>query len=107
MTSKQSAANEKYGPDLEGQPCPVCRVGKLRRGTSTSTLERGGPRDPSGSTSSVVIVVKEVPGWVCDTCGESYHEAGVTDRLFELAESAIQRGAEVEVLRYSAEVQHA
>lgn len=88
MTSERK---NKMADTLEGAVCPVCHVGQLEEGRSTSTLERAG----------AVVVVKDVPGWVCTRCGESYHEEDTTQRLLSRADAAFKRGAEVEVLRWS------
>jgi hypothetical protein len=56
------------------------------------TLERG----------PATVVVKEVPALVCDVCGEAYLDEAVTKQLFREADTAIARGAEVEVRRYVA-----
>lgn len=77
--------------NLEGAPCPICNVSTLRQGLHVSTFEKDG----------AVVVIKQVPGWVCDSCGESYDNEGTAERVLHLARSAFERGAEVEVLRYS------
>jgi hypothetical protein len=39
---------------------------------------------------------------VCDTCGEYYLEEPVAQKLYDQAEEAAKRRAEVEILRYAA-----
>ena len=78
--------------DLENAACPVCNVGRLRQGTRTLTLER----------DDAIVVIKEVPGWVCGSCGEGYSSEETTDHVLKVANSAFDRGAEVEVLGYQA-----
>lgn len=87
MTSKPK--NET--PDLDGATCYVCRTGHLSTGTYTNTFEKNGS----------VVVVKDIPGWVCDSCGEGYADAATTKRVLRLANNAFERGVEVEVLRFS------
>lgn len=72
--------------------CAFCRSGRLVRGHTTMTLERGG----------ATVVVKQVPALVCEACGEAYLEEDVLERLFRGADEAVCRGAEVEVRRYVA-----
>lgn len=56
------------------------------------TLERG----------STTGIIRNVPAEVCENCGEYYVDEDVTRRVLENAEAAVQRGVEVEVLRYAA-----
>lgn len=72
--------------------CVVCRRGVMAPGESSILIERG----------STTVVVKAIPAEVCGDCGEAVFSESVSDRLFELAEQAIARGAEVEILRYAA-----
>ncbi len=72
--------------------CHLCKHGETRPGETTVVLERG----------ESVIVVRGVPAEVCDTCEEAYVSAEVSEAVFRLAESAVERGVEVEVLRYAA-----
>lgn len=62
--------------------CVFCPFGETRPGTSSITLEREG----------TIIVVQEVPGEVCDTCGEAYYSDETTDELLKQAEQAYQDG---------------
>jgi hypothetical protein len=50
-----------------------------------------------------VVVVKQVPAEVCDTCGESFLHAEATDVVSALLEKALASSAEVSVMTYSAE----
>lgn len=72
--------------------CSICRTGVLRPGTTTVVLERG----------VSTIVLKAVPALVCDNCGEYYLESKAASRVLALAEQAVQRGSEVEVLHFAA-----
>jgi len=72
--------------------CLICRVGETKKGTATVTLERG----------ESTIIVREVPADVCTNCGEYYLDDETARKVYELAESAVQRGAEVEILRFAA-----
>ena len=72
--------------------CVLCRSGETRPGTVTVTLERG----------KTVVVVRDVPAEVCGNCGEYYLDSPVAQRVYEHAEAAVDRNAEVEILRYAA-----
>ena len=72
--------------------CVLCKNGTTRRGTVTVTLERG----------KTVVVVRDVPADVCDNCGEYYLDSSVAQEVYQRAEAAVARNAEVEILRYAA-----
>jgi len=72
--------------------CVLCKTGETQPGTVTVTLER----------NQTVVVIKDVPADVCQNCGEYYLSQAVTGRIYGQAEDAVQRNAEVEVLRYAA-----
>lgn len=72
--------------------CVICKHGRTGPGHATVTLDRG----------STTVVVRHVPAAVCDTCGEYYLSSDVASVVSSLAEDAVRRGAEVEVLRYVA-----
>ncbi len=70
--------------DLDGTPCLNCPEGEYEAGTVTRILESeagGGP---------TVLVVKEVPALVCDTCGDAAFSEKVSERLEELVTEAAQ-----------------
>ncbi|MCP6762056.1 MAG: type II toxin-antitoxin system MqsA family antitoxin [Fischerella sp. CENA71] len=58
----------------------------------TVTLER----------DNTIIILKGVPAEVCDNCGEYYLNSSVTEQILKRAEDAVNKGAEVEILRYAA-----
>jgi YgiT-type zinc finger domain-containing protein len=72
--------------------CVICKHGETKPGLVTVTLER----DES------IIVLKKVPAEICDNCGEYYLSDVVTKQVLEKAESAINNGAELEIIRYAA-----
>jgi len=72
--------------------CVICRHGSTQPGTVTVTLERG----------ATVIVIKDVPAEVCSQCGEYYLDEKTSGQVMMMAEQAVQRHAEVEILRYAA-----
>jgi YgiT-type zinc finger domain-containing protein len=72
--------------------CILCRSGETCPGKVTVTLER----------QATLVVIKDVPAAVCENCGEYYLSEPVAQRLYRQAEDAVERNAEVEILRYAA-----
>ncbi|MCL5942632.1 MAG: type II toxin-antitoxin system MqsA family antitoxin [Actinobacteria bacterium] len=72
--------------------CTICKTGQTGPGKVTVTLQRG----------ESVVVIKDVPADVCDDCGEYYLSEAVAERIYALADEAVARHAEVEVVRYAA-----
>jgi YgiT-type zinc finger domain-containing protein len=72
--------------------CVLCRSGETQPGRVSVTLERG----------DSVVVVKDVPAEICRQCGEYYLDEGTTAKVMAMAEDAVKRHAEVEILRYAA-----
>jgi YgiT-type zinc finger domain-containing protein len=72
--------------------CVICRHGETRPGTADVTLQR----------NTSVIVVWAVPADICENCQEYFLSDEVSERVLSQAESAVQRGAEVEIVRYAA-----
>jgi YgiT-type zinc finger domain-containing protein len=72
--------------------CPICRNGETAPGTTTVVLER------SGTT----LVFKGVPAEVCEECGEEYLSEETNRNLLRKAEDAVERGVDLELLRYAA-----
>lgn len=72
--------------------CPLCHQGVLSPGAADHVL----------SLDGTTLVVKDVPANICDTCGEPYFDAAVTQRLLDLARSAADEGVVVDVRRFMA-----
>jgi len=72
--------------------CFLCRQGETHEGIVTVTLQRG----------ETTVVVKGVPAQVCENCGEYYLSEDAAGNVLGLAEDAVRKGAEVEILRYAA-----
>ena len=72
--------------------CLICKHGETIDGTATVPLTRG----------ETAVIIKDVPAEICGTCGEYYLSENVAKRVFGLAEAAVGRHAEVEILRYAA-----
>jgi len=72
--------------------CVICKHGKTKQGLVSVTLER----------DDCLMVLKRVPADICESCGEYYLSESVTEYVLNRAEGAVNKGAEVEILRYSA-----
>ncbi|MEI1377696.1 type II toxin-antitoxin system MqsA family antitoxin [Nostoc sp. UHCC 0926] len=72
--------------------CVICQHGETKPGLVTVTLER----------DECIIVLKKVPAEICDNCGEYYLSDAVTEQVLEKAESAVNNGAELEIIKYAA-----
>ena len=70
--------------------CTLCKTGELEPGTATVTLERNG----------AVVVFRLVPARVCQNCGDYQLSMDVAEQLYQRAEAAIAKGAEVEINRW-------
>jgi len=54
---------------------------------------------------SVLLIIKGVPGDVCENCGEYYLSESITERVLSIGEEAVAKGAGVEIVRYAALVE--
>ena len=72
--------------------CTFCRQGKTSPGNVTVTLSR----------QDTVVVIRNVPAEVCENCNEYYLSEKATEKVLLRAEEAVEKGAEVEILRYAA-----
>ena len=72
--------------------CVICKIGETKTGTTTNLLER----------NNTTLVIKHVPADVCQNCGEGYLDEDTTDRLLQLAESAVKSGVQVDIRQYLA-----
>jgi len=72
--------------------CVMCKQGETQPGKASVTLQRG----------ETTVIVKEVPADVCENCGEYYLSDAITERILAMAEEAVRKGAEVEILRFAA-----
>ncbi|MGC8907537.1 MAG: type II toxin-antitoxin system MqsA family antitoxin [Desulfomonilaceae bacterium] len=72
--------------------CVICKHGVLRSGKTTVVLQR----------ASTSVIIKEVPAEICDNCGEYYLDSDIAANVLQLAENAVQRKSEVEIVRFAA-----
>jgi YgiT-type zinc finger domain-containing protein len=72
--------------------CVICKTGETKPGMVTVTLLRG----------ETTVLIKGTPAEVCEDCGEYYLDEVVARKVYAQADEAVQRRAEVEILRYAA-----
>ncbi len=72
--------------------CVICKHGTTRSSLVTVTLER----------DNCIVILKQVPADICQNCGEYYLSESVTAEVLQKAEDAVNKGAEVEIIRYVA-----
>ncbi|MBW3665739.1 MAG: type II toxin-antitoxin system MqsA family antitoxin [Actinobacteria bacterium] len=70
--------------------CPICGQGQLEDGTTTFAADIDG----------AVVVVRAVPGKICDVCGEAFIDEHVSDELETIVEDARGTGTESLVRHY-------
>ncbi len=70
--------------------CVICKIGEIRQGKATVTLERDG----------TTLVIKGVPASVCDNCGEEYVDEETADRLLKTAAEAVRAKVQVDIREY-------
>ena len=72
--------------------CVICKHSETEAGFTTVVLTRG------GST----IIIKNVPAEICKNCGEYYLSSEMTKNIFKIANEAVKKGAEIEIIKYAA-----
>ncbi|MGL4331640.1 MAG: type II toxin-antitoxin system MqsA family antitoxin [Bacteroidales bacterium] len=72
--------------------CVICRHGETEEGLVTVTVTK----------ESTVVIIKLVPAQVCINCGEYYLSETVALRVYQIAEEAVRKGLEIEILKYAA-----
>ena len=87
-----TSSGQRLQDKAASMTCRVCRLGETGRGLATVTLERDG----------TVILVRGVPASICEDCAEYYLDSKVATQAYALAEDAVRRRAEVEIVRYAA-----
>lgn len=76
----------------ESMKCFACKTGKTEPGHTTVSLDRG----------EAVVAVKHVPVDICAQCGAPYFALDVSQRVSDTADKAVDRGAELAVVKYAA-----
>ena len=72
--------------------CPICKNGITSQGFTTLTIEK--------ETSTIVI--KKVPADICDNCGEAYVSEEIAKKVYDLVETEVKKGIEIEILNFAA-----
>jgi YgiT-type zinc finger domain-containing protein len=72
--------------------CVICRSGETNPGKTTFTVNRDGH----------TFVLRDVPGNICEQCGEGYFDEAVTEKAYDQVEQASRSGVDVAVLTYQA-----
>jgi YgiT-type zinc finger domain-containing protein len=72
--------------------CVICKHCETYPDNVTVTLQRG----------ESTIIFKNVPAKVRENCGEYYLSDEITGQLIARTEEALQHGAEVEIVRFTA-----
>lgn len=67
--------------------CPMCS-GKVEPGTTTFTVD----------LKTGVVIVRNVPAFVCTQCGEDWIDNPVSIELENIAERAKRQGAQLEMV---------
>ena len=71
--------------------CIICKNGTLQPGKDTVTFEKQGH----------LIIIREVPGEVCDNCGHFYVSSEAAIEIQKKVKKAVADGAELEILKYA------
>jgi len=61
-------------PSDRASKCPNCHIGSLRRGCAPYAAWHGG----------ALVVVPDMPTWLCDVCGLRTYDADILDSLLPL-----------------------
>ena len=68
--------------------CVICKTGTMHEGKVTVTLEKNGS----------IILIKEVPAYVCDVCEHYYLEEKIAAEILKKGNEGLTKGAELEVI---------
>jgi YgiT-type zinc finger domain-containing protein len=66
--------------DLTGEVCVRCCAGRLHATRGREYFRHG----------QSLIIIEDVPAWVCEKCGERYHHAHVYKQMRHIAEHSDQ-----------------
>jgi YgiT-type zinc finger domain-containing protein len=72
--------------------CVICKHGETKPGKVSVTLQR----------EESTIITKGVPADVCEKCGEYFLSESVREKIYARVEEVVKKGAEVEILRFTA-----
>lgn len=71
--------------------CYICKVGNTAPGNAPLVFDKGGH----------LVVIRDVPGEVCDTCGHLYMDADVAIDIQKRTEKALDAGTDTAILHYT------
>jgi len=85
----------KKKPEMTGEVCARCCEGRLEAKRGREYFRHG----------PAIIIIEDVPAWVCNRCGERYHHARVYKRMRQIAAHSDQltEHVSVPVARYKSE----
>jgi YgiT-type zinc finger domain-containing protein len=69
--------------------CLICKAGNMYKGKVTVTLEKNGS----------IILIKEVPAYICDVCEHYYLDEQTTEEVLKRGSEGLLKGAELEVMK--------
>lgn len=72
--------------------CLICKHSETSAGLTTVVLTRG----------STTVIIKDVPARICINCGEYYLSSEMTKEVFRMANEAVKKVVEIEIIRYAA-----
>lgn len=70
--------------------CFYCHAGSYSPGKTILTIKKDGK----------VIVIKDVPGDVCNACDDALFSEATTDRVHDLVESVKDKPEELQLIHY-------
>ena len=71
--------------------CVICKNGNTFEGFTTVTLEQ----------NNSVVVIKEVPAYICNNCGHFYLSEELSTKVLAIAQETVRKGIEIEVSRFN------
>jgi YgiT-type zinc finger domain-containing protein len=70
--------------------CPTCKIGNLKPGRTFYTQ----------MINNTMVVIKNVPALICDTCGEEVLKGTQAKKIEEHLKAIKNNSAELEVINY-------
>jgi YgiT-type zinc finger domain-containing protein len=71
--------------------CVICKNGNTFEGITTVTLEK----------DNSVVIIKDVPAYICDNCGHYYLSEEFAGKVLTIAQETVRKGIEIEVSRFN------
>ena len=72
--------------------CALCRNGTYEEGVTTIVLTK----------EQGIVIIKEVPALICNQCGEYILSEEIASKVMQIAKSAMENGAEIEIRKFIA-----